>query len=666
MKLFNKIVSSLFFITLIGAGSPSAWSTKIDQSVKPASSHTVAFQNNQKGLLAFSDTRDFEEQKRGFIAAPDDNKIVVDGKVIWDMARFDFLFEGKEFDTIHPSLQRHALLNMNYGLYEVIPGVYQVRGFDLANITFLKGASGWVVFDALTTKETAGAALELVNKHLGERPVKAVIYSHNHGDHFGGVRGLVDEADVTSGKVKIIAPDGFMKHAISENVYAGNAMSRRLFYQYGMLLPASPTGHVDQAIGKGLPNGTIGLIAPNVTITQAKESMVVDGILMEFQLTPNTEAQAEMNTWFPEQKMFWAAENMTGTIHNIYTLRGAEVRDSLAWSKYINQALHEYGQQAEVMIASHNWPRWGNERIQEVMRGQRDMYAHLNNQVLHLANQGITVNEIHNEYTVPKSQQANWFSRGYHGSFEHNSRGVINRYLGYWDANPTTLIPESPKDSAPLYVQMMGGSKKIIKKGKKLIAAGEYRLAQEILNKLVYAEPNNKKAKLLLADSFEQLGYQQESPSVRNSFLAAALELRSGIPEGRALRSVGPDVLRALTVEQYFDYLAVLLDATKAEETAFKINYVMPDVGRTYAVELSNATLTNIEGYLYNEPDLTITIDRADMGKIISQQASYQDLAKQGKVIFSGNASVLQQLKSLLVQFDPLFEIMPGTKASSD
>jgi len=662
-----KYIIKLFVIPAgIWLSSTSlTWSAKIDAAVKPASPHTVEFQNKQKSLLAFDDQRDFAEQQRGFIAAPDDNKIIVDGKVVWDMSRFDFLFQGQEFDTIHPSLQRHALLNMNYGLYEVIPGVYQVRGFDLANITFIRGATGWIVFDALTTKETAGAALDLINQQLGELPVKAVIYSHNHGDHFGGVRGLVDEADVVSGKVKIIAPDGFMKHAISENVYAGNAMSRRLFYQYGMLLPASPTGHVDQAIGKGLPNGTIGLIAPNVTIAQEKETMVVDGVLMEFQLTPNTEAQAEMNTWFPDKKMFWAAENMTGTIHNIYTLRGAEVRDALAWSKYINKALHEYGQKAEVMIASHNWPRWGNERIQEVMRGQRDMYAHLNNQVLHLANQGVTVNEIHNEYTVPKSQQANWFSRGYHGSFEHNSRGVINRYLGYWDANPTTLIPESPKDSAPLYVQMMGGAKKILRKSKKLIAAGEYRLAQEILNKLVYAEPDNTKAKLLLADSFEQLGYQQESPSVRNSFLAAALELRNGIPVQRTLRSVGPDVLRALTVEQYFDYLAVLLDSRKAEDVSFKINYVMPDIGRTYAVELSNATLSNIEGYLNNEPDLTITIDRKDMGQIISQQATYQDLAKQGKVKFSGNVGVLQQLKSLLVQFDPLFEIMPGTKPAN-
>lgn len=656
MLNFKRILAAAACLLCVSASAePTA-------QVKPASVHTAAYNKAQVKLLAMDDRRDFEEQARGFIAAPASKKIVSDGNLVWDMKRFDFLNSEQDYSSIHPSLQRHAVLNMNFGLYKISPKIYQVRGFDLANITFIKGDTGWIIFDTLTNSETAKAALDLVTKQLGYRPVLAVIYSHNHADHFGGIRGLVNEADVVSGKVKLIAPDGFMDHAISENIYAGNAMSRRLFYQYGLTLPATPTGHVDQAIGKGLPTGTISLIAPNVVIKKPVEVLEIDGVTMEFQLTPNTEAPAEMNTWFPQLKTFWAAENITGSIHNIYTLRGAPVRDSLAWSKYINKALHDYGKQAEIMVSSHNWPRWGNERIQEVMKGQRDMYAHLNNQVLHLANSGVTINEIHNVYSVPISQQKNWFSRGYHGSFEHNSRGVLNRYLGYWDANPATLIPASPSDSAPLFVEMMGGAKKIIKKSEALIADGNYKLAQELLNKLVYAEPKNRDAKLLLADSFEQIGYQQESPSVRNSFLAAAQELRVGIPEGVVSKTLTADMVRALTMSNYLDFLGILMDARKAEGMAFKINYLITDTKQQYALELSNGALTSIKGYLNHDVDLTITVDSANMAQIIAQQETYKSMAEQGKLRFEGDPSVLKKLQSILVKFDAGFEIMPGTK----
>jgi alkyl sulfatase BDS1-like metallo-beta-lactamase superfamily hydrolase len=415
-------------------------------------------------------------------------------------------------------LQRQSTLNMNFGLYKVMDGVYQVRGFDLANISFIKGKTCWIVFDPLTSEETARAALELVNKHLGKLPIKAVVYSHSHGDHWGGVRGIVDEADVRAGKVQIIAPRDFMDHAISENVYAGNAMNRRLFYQYGILLPASPYGHAGQGLAQNVAIGNVTLIAPTRIIEDDLEELTVDGVKMVFQNTPGTEAPAEMNTWFPDKKLLWMAENVTGVFHNIYTLRGAPVRDALRWSKYINQALQLYGKQAEIMFASHHWPRWGNERIQEVLRGQRDLYANINNQVLHLANQGVTINQVHNVYKTPKDIANNWFNRGYHGSPEHNSRAVINRFLGYWDANPATLIPLSPADSGPLYVRMMGGARKIMREGKKLYDKGEYLQAQEILNKLVQAQPDNQKAKDLLADVFEQIGYQQENPGLRNSY----------------------------------------------------------------------------------------------------------------------------------------------------
>ncbi|MGB5622564.1 MAG: alkyl sulfatase dimerization domain-containing protein [Gammaproteobacteria bacterium] len=629
---------------------------------KPASEHTIKIQQERRVTLPFSDTQDFEEQKRGFIAAPEYTQIMAEkGHVAWDMGKYEWLLGGEDFDSIHPSLQRQAILNMNYGLYEVIPGIYQVRGFDLANISFIKGDTGWIVFDPLTAKETAAAALKFINEQLGERPVVAVVYSHSHADHFGGVRGVVDIEDVRAGKVKIIAPVGFMDHAVSENVYAGNAMSRRLFYQYGVLLPANPFGHVDQSIGKSTAAGNLGLIPPTVIIEQDIEEMTVDGVRMVFQNTPGTEAPAEMNTWFPDLNAFWAAENITGTIHNIYTLRGALVRDSLEWSKQINAALYLYGQDAEVMFASHSWPRWGNARIQEVMRGQRDMYAHLNNQVLHLANQGVTINQVHNVYKVPKSLQQQWYARGYHGSMEHNSRAVINRYLGYWDGNPTTLIPLSPEDSAPLYVDMMGGSDKIIAKGRELYQAGQYRLAQEIVNKLVYAEPKNQAAKDLLADIFEQIGYQQESPSVRNSFLAAALELRSGIPEGASPKTGGPDLISAMTTELWLDYMGIRMDSEKAEEMSFTINLVTPDNGEQFVVEMSNATLTNIVGFQADEADLTVTIDRADLEQVMMGAVTFDDQIDAGKASLEGNREVYEQLKSTLTQFELGFEMMPGT-----
>jgi alkyl sulfatase BDS1-like metallo-beta-lactamase superfamily hydrolase len=430
-----------------------------------------------------------------------------------------------------------------------------------------------------------------------------------------------------------------------------------------VLLPRSPFGHVDQSIGKGVAAGNLGLIPPTIVIEKDIEELTVDGVKMVFQNTPGTEAPAEMNTYFPDMKAFWAAENIVGTIHNIYTLRGALVRDALEWSKQINKALYLFGQEAEVMFASHSWPRWGNDRIQEVMRAQRDAYAHLNNGVLHLANQGVTINQVHNVYKVPESLQQQWAARSYHGSVEHNSRAVVNRYLGYWDGNPTTLIPLSPEDSAPLYVEMMGGAAPIIAKGRDLFNKGQYRHAQEILNKLVYAEPGNQEAKDLLADVFEQIGYQQESPSVRNSFLAAALELRSGIPTGASPKSAGPDMIRAMTTELWLDFLGIRLDSAKAKGKTFKINFVTPDNGEQFVVELSNGTLTNIEGYQATDADLTVSIDRADLEKTMMGAVSFDEQIASGKAKLTGSRDVYEQLKTMLVHFDLGFEIMPGTGA---
>ncbi|MFO7589959.1 MAG: alkyl sulfatase dimerization domain-containing protein [Acidimicrobiia bacterium] len=628
------------------------------------SQHTAAAHGAALAALPFEDERDFDEARRGLVAAPSERRIVADdGKVVWDIGSYDFLLDGQTFESVHPSLQRQAVLNMEYGLYEVLADrIYQVRGFDLANITFVKGDTGWIVFDPLTMTETAAAALALVTEHLGERPVVAVVYSHSHADHWGGVRGVIDEADVAAGAVQVIAPIGFLEHAVAENVYAGNAMNRRMVYQYGTLLDHSPFGHVDQAIGKAVANGTPGLIAPTVHIADDIEELTVDGVRMVFQNTPGTEAPAEMNTYFPDWKAFWAAENIVATVHNIYTLRGALVRDALEWSRQINKALYLFGQEAEVMFASHSWPRWGNERIQEVMRTQRDAYAHLNNAVLHLANQGVTINEIHNRYQPPPSLQQQWAARSYHGSVEHNARAVINRWLGYWDGNPATLMPLSPSDSAPLYVEMMGGAEPILARGRELIGEGRYLHSVEILNKLVYAEPGNAEARNLLADAFEQIGYQRESPSVRNSFLAAALELRSGMPDASFPKSTGPDIIRSVSTGQFLDLLGIRLDPEGAQDASFAINLVTPDNGERFVVELSNGTLTNLEGFLAEDPDLTITIDRADIEQAMIGTAPLQQQLTDGTAQVDGDLGVLLNLAEMLVHFAPTFEIMPGTR----
>lgn len=628
-----------------------------------ASSHTAALQQALRETLPFDDTRDFEESRRGFIAEPASKQVLgAQGNVVWDMGRYEFLLNGDEIDSMHPSLQRQATLNMNFGLYEVVPNfIYQVRGFDLANMTLVRGDTGWILFDVLLSSETATAALALANQELGELPVKAVVYSHSHIDHFGGVLGVTSIDAVNRGDVAIYAPVGFMEEAISENVYAGNSMSRRAGFQYGRVIPSSPFGQVDSAIGKGLSAGTTGLIPPTVVVSDAFETHTIDGVEIVFQNTPGTEAPAEMNAWFPEQKVFWAAENITATIHNIYTLRGALVRDALAWSKQINTALYEFGLDAEVMVSSHNWPRWGNERIQQVMRTQRDAYANLNNQVLNLANQGVTINEIHNEYQVPPSLQNQWSARQYHGSEFHNSRAVINRYLGYWDGNPATLAPLSPSDSAPLYVEMMGGSAAIMSKSRELFDAGNYRHAMELMNKLVYAEPANSEAKDLFADIFEQLGYQYESASMRHVFLSAAQELRNGVQPFAMPRGASPTVVRAMTTGQWWDAVATRVDSLAADSLNFTLNFVTPDTDQRFVVEMSGGTLSNIEGYLAPNPDVTITMNRSDLETVITGQATLGSQLQSGVGTVTGNVAVLMQMNSVLVEFDQSFEVLPGT-----
>jgi alkyl sulfatase BDS1-like metallo-beta-lactamase superfamily hydrolase len=660
---FTRILTLTLAVLAAAAAGAAEEPQHFHPKGQPPSKFTLELRNGLKAELPFDDKRDFDEAAKGFIAAPPYQQIMADaGHVAWDMDSYQWLLSGREFESIHPSLQRQAVLNMGFGLYEVLPGrIYQVRGFDLANISFIKGDTGWIVFDPLTAAETARAALALINEKLGKRPVVGVVYSHSHVDHWAGVRGVVDEADVASGKVMLIASDDFMEQAIAENVFAGNAMSRRSQVQYATLLQRSPFGHVDQSIGKNVARGAVGLIAPNHLITKDFEEITLDGVQMVFQNAADTEAPVEINTYFPQFKALWTAEVVTGTIHNIYTLRGAAVRNALNWSKVINEALWKFGQEAEVMFASHSWPRWGNDRIQEVLRTQRDVYANLNNQALHYANQGVTINEIHNVYEVPKSLQRQWAARSYHGSEQNNARGVINRFLGHWDGNPATLVPLSPSDSAPLYVEMMGGSGPIMAKGRELMDQGKYLHAVEILDKLVFAEPRNQPARDLLADVYEQLGYQKESPSLRNSFLQGAYELRSGMPTGTAPSTGSADVVRSMPTGFWLDFLGISMDPKRAEGLRLTINLVLPDIGEQYLIELSNATLTNIEGVQSPKPDLTVTLDRADLNQVMFGVATFDQLAEEGKAKLDGDRTAIRTLRDLMVTFTPDFEFIPGS-----
>ncbi|SDK25553.1 alkyl/aryl-sulfatase [Aliiruegeria lutimaris] len=624
--------------------------------------HTRAVLEAARNALPFHDIRDFEECDRGLIARMQDNQIKADaGHDAWDMGKFDFIDAADSYDSIHPSLLRQAKLNQNYGLYEVIPGIYQIRGFDLSQMTFIRGKTGWIVFDVLISAETARAGLKLFREHVGgDLPIAAVVYSHNHVDHWGGIKGIVSEEDVRAGKVEIIAPEGFMDNTVAENVYAGNAMNRRAFFQYGILLPVDPYGFVTQGLGQGTSRGAVTLIAPTRIVSEAYEEFEVDGVPMVFQNTPDTEAPSEMNTWIPSMKALWMAENVTHCLHNIYTLRGAPVRDALKWSKYIAEALCRFGGEAEVMFAAHHWPRWGNARIQEVLRAQRDIYANLHNQVLHHANQGVTINQIHNVYEVPEALQQHWHVRGYHGSPEHNARGVIQRYLGYWDCNPATLIPPSPEDSAPIYVRIMGGAATILPEAEQLYAAGDFQMAIEILNKLVLAEPENQQARDLMADALEQVGYQQENPGLRNSFLAGAFELRSGIPSGAIPKTSSADVMRAMSTELFLNFLGIRLDSTKAAGHRYTMNLRTPDTGEQFIVELENATLTNIKGYQAENADLTLTIPRAALDETLIGAKPLEAQIADGTATFEGDSAILKTLAGMMVDFTPTFEVFPG------
>jgi alkyl sulfatase BDS1-like metallo-beta-lactamase superfamily hydrolase len=632
-----------------------------DLTSKPASPATAAANEKLARTLPFADRRDFEDARRGFVATlPDAEVKTPEGRVVWSFSGYKFLEKDQAPATVNPSLWRQAQLNQHHGLFKVTERVYQVRAFDLSNMTIVEGDSGLIVIDPLTSTQTAKAALDLYWQHRPRKPVVAVMYTHSHVDHFGGVRGVVDEADVRAGRVKILAPRGFMEHAVAENVIAGNAMSRRAQFQFGAFLPPGERSQVDTGLGRTVPRGGAGisLIAPNDVIDKASDTRVVDGVQMVFQLTPGTEAPAEMNIYFPQFRLLNVAENVTHNMHNLYTIRGAEIRDAVAWSAYIEQARDLFGDKTDVLIAQHHWPRWGQASIDDLLAKQRDLYKYIHDQSVRLMNWGYTPREIAEQLRLPPSLENEWSARGYYGTLSHNAKAVYQKYLGWYDANPAHLNPLPPAESARRYVEYMGGASAVLERARRDLAGGDYRWVVEVVNQVVFADPQNMEARALAADAMEQLGYQSEAGTWRNAYLNAAAELRNGKPKVPAITTASPDVIRAISLPLFFDYLGVRLDPAKAEGKKMVVNWVFPDTQQQVRMKLENATLTHVMGKQAPNPDATITLDRATLDAITLKQKTFPQAAKEGAITIQGNAAKLQELLGMMDEFNPMFDVV--------
>ena len=612
-------LSTLFSLAACGE-SKNNETVKLNAEIKPATQYTADANQQVYALLDFSDIAEFDNASKGLITAPDSLDLYGEnGKLVWSQTAYAFL-ENNAPDTSNPSLWRNAQLNHIFGLFEVTDGIYQVRGYDMTNITFIRGRSGWIIVDPLMSVECSAAAFALVKKNLGDYPVTAIIYSHPHVDHFGGVKGVVDEKDVLSGAVPVFAPQGFEIHAISENIYAGNAMGRRASYQYGTLLEAGETGSLAIGIGMGQSKGTTSYISPTLEITHTGEKHIIDGIEFEFQMTPGTEAPAEMNFWIGEKNALWMAENCTGTLHNLYTLRGAQIRDGNAWAEYIMEALALYGDRAEVVFQSHNWPHWDNSVIRDYLTNTAAVYKFINDQTLLYINQGYTETEIAEMIKLPEALEKVWYTRQYYGTVSHNSKAVYEKYMGWYDGNPIHLAELTPSEYAKKLVAYLGNADAVLKMAEKDFENGEYQWVAQITNTLVYADPANTDARYLCADALEQLGYQAESGPWRNAYLCAAQELRSGTNADPATRSSGSqDAIAHMTPEMILDYLGILVDTSKVPELTFTANIILPE-GK-YVLCVKNGVLLYQKDTQADNADVTWTTNRMGLLSVIQKNA---------------------------------------------
>lgn len=628
-------------------------------TVQDASQATRAAHAALLEAYPFKDQQDFEDAKRGLIAPlPHDGEIKdAEGKIVWSLKPYlEYIRQGERApETVNPSLWRQAQLLMFHGLFEVVPGVYQVRGADLSNMTIVEGARGITIYDPLISVETAKAALDLYYTHRPKKPVVAVVYSHSHVDHFGGVRGVVDEADVLAKKVRIYAPVGFMENAVAENVYAGTAMGRRASYMYGNLLPPGATAQNTAGLGVTTSSGQLSLIAPTDLISKPEDVRTIDGLRYEFINAPGSEAPSEMMWYLPKYKVINTAENSTHTMHNLYTLRGAKTRDAAKWPEYLNQALRKWGDVADVELAMHHWPVWGNQAVTTHIKAQRDIYKFLHDQTLHFANQGYTMNELAPKVVIPQELVSQWSTHGYYGSQSHNVRAVYNFYLGYFDGNPVNLDPLSPADAAPKYVQAMGGPASVLTAGKKALEDGQYRWGAEMMKHLVFADPDNQEAKNVLAELLEQLGYQAESGPWRNFYLSGAQELRHGIAKTTTPNTDSPDILSNMPMDLIFGYMGIKLDARKAEGKKITLNWVLPDVKEKYALFLEHSVLNHWNDFQAKDADATLTIDRAVLNQVLSKQLTLGDAIRQGKLKIAGDSDKVSELMGMQVDLNQSF-----------
>ncbi len=612
--------------------------------------------------LDFSDRREFANAERGWLDNAEGR--IIDGddnRSVWDLQSYGDLNRDAP-DTVNPSLWRNTQLNAKAGLFEVCDGIYQVRGFDMANTTFIRTDHGWIVFDVLMCKENMKAAKELMENRFGPLDIKAVLYSHSHVDHFGGVEGVITREQVAdaklslkkqlaSGKTLVLAPAGFLKHAISENVYAGIAMARRAQFQYGTVLDKGEKGALSVGIGMGQSTGTVGLIAPTYEIGEDVPKLTIDGLEIEFQLTPGTEAPAEMNAYFPKYRALWMAENCTGTLHNLYTLRGAEVRDANDWAKYIIEADQRFCDKTDVVFQSHNWPHWGEE-IHDYLLNTAAIYKFIHDQTLHYMNQGYTSTEVAAMLTLPEKLEKVWYTRPYYGTLAHNAKAVYQKYLGWYDANPVNLNPLPPSDTAKKLVEYLGSTDAVLRKARKDFEKGDYQWVAQITKELVFADPSNQRARNLCADALEQLGYQAESGAWRNAYLMGAAELRKGNLSGLARTANGlGSAMKEMTVDMLLDYISILTDANAAQNDDVTLNLIVTDVNERFYVTRKNGILLSYSGENRPDAQATVTCKRLQLLALMQGQQA-------GQVQVSGDATALKRLLAYASKFEKTFNVI--------
>ncbi len=641
------LLIALSQISVVWAGSADLRNDATEYTIAAnlLANNSPAWNNNQE---------DFDFASRGFIAT--DSPLIIPsdypGFTTWNMEEFSFLDNMTCPPSINPLLYRHARVNKINGLFEVVPGIYQVRGYDLTSMSLIKGDTGWIIIDPMMTVETARAAMDLVNRSLGNYPVKAVIYSHPHADHYQGVKGVISKEQVASGEVAIIAPEGFMDHAISENVYAGTAMHRRGMYMYGGMLAHDELGLVDNGLGKYTPFGSASLIAPTTDITETGQNLTIDGVNMQFHYCTNTEAPVEIDIWFPDHKALFMAENCVATLHNILTLRGAQVRDPLSWAECLDEARRLYGDQAEVVFTAHNWPRYGNDKVIELLENQRDMYKYINDQTLNLINKGYTMDEIANMIVLPQSLQKYWYTHGFYGQIYMGVKATYQKYLGFYDANPINLKRLPPEEFARNITEYMGGADAVLDKLAGDYDAGNYQLVATIANYLVFADPDNIEAREMEAAALEQLGYQSESGPARDAYLVGAMELRSSEPV-QGMNMISADVMSAMSLDQLLDYISVRLNSQKADGEDFRMNLMINDTGESALIQVNNSVLVYWIDESADDAALTVHMPRRTLEGLALDPSVPPE-----NVILEGDASVFDKFVGMLDLFDPSFNIV--------